>query len=171
MLQDLAALTPPAIVCAAVLIGAWAIVRRELAPKRKDRAEPAATADEEPAADHEHGRSLYFTTSEIYLHSSFGYAVSRLPEKRRHPILFIRADCHDDNVRVGDMLTVHLLSRDVARKLRLACGFARCYSLHQEVPGPRNCVGHVLGICYCDNTYSAEGLNLHGAEGAGTTAR
>jgi hypothetical protein len=59
MLQDLAALTPPAIVCAAVLIGAWAIVRRELAPKRKQRAQSAATADEERAADREHGRSLY----------------------------------------------------------------------------------------------------------------
>lgn len=55
MLQDLAALTPPAIVCAAVLIGAWAIVRRELAPKRRERAE----ADEERAVDREHGRSLY----------------------------------------------------------------------------------------------------------------
>jgi hypothetical protein len=59
MLQDLAALTPPAIVCAAVLIGAWAIVRRELAPKRKERAEAAATADEERAVDRGHGRSLY----------------------------------------------------------------------------------------------------------------
>jgi hypothetical protein len=57
MLQDLAALTPPAIVCAAVLIGAWAIVRRELAPKRKERAE--AAADEERSVDREHGRSLY----------------------------------------------------------------------------------------------------------------
>jgi hypothetical protein len=63
MLQDLAALTPPAIVCAAVLIGAWAIVRRELAPKRRKRAE----ADEERAVDREHGRSLYFPTSAIYL--------------------------------------------------------------------------------------------------------
>jgi len=59
MLQDLAALTPPAIVCAAVLIGAWAIVRHELAPKRKQRAESAATADEERAVDRERGRSLY----------------------------------------------------------------------------------------------------------------
>jgi hypothetical protein len=58
MLQDLAALTPPAIVCAAVLIGAWAIVRRELAPKRKQRAE-AAAADQERAVDRERGRSLY----------------------------------------------------------------------------------------------------------------
>ena len=38
MLQDLAALAPPAIVCAAFLVGAWAIVRRELAPKRRERA-------------------------------------------------------------------------------------------------------------------------------------
>jgi len=55
MLQDLAALTPPAIVCAAVLIGAWAIVRRELAPKRRARAEAEAEAapDEERAVDRE----------------------------------------------------------------------------------------------------------------------
>ena len=60
MLQDLAALTPPAIVCAAVLIGAWAIVRRELAPKRKERAEAGAAGDEEErAVDRERGRSLY----------------------------------------------------------------------------------------------------------------
>jgi hypothetical protein len=59
MLQDLAALTPPAIVCAAVLIGAWAIVRRELAPKRKERSGAGAAADEERAVDREHGRSLY----------------------------------------------------------------------------------------------------------------
>jgi flagellar biosynthesis/type III secretory pathway M-ring protein FliF/YscJ len=38
MLQDLAALAPPAIVCVAFLIGAWALVRRELAPKRRARA-------------------------------------------------------------------------------------------------------------------------------------
>jgi hypothetical protein len=59
MLQDLAALTPPAIVCAAVLIGAWAIVRRELAPKRRERTEAAVAADEERSVDHQHGRSLY----------------------------------------------------------------------------------------------------------------
>ena len=59
MLQDLAALTPPAIVCAAVLIGAWFIVRRELAPKRRERAEAGVSADEERTVDREHGRSLY----------------------------------------------------------------------------------------------------------------
>jgi hypothetical protein len=74
MLQDLAALTPPAIVAVAVLIGAWAIVRRELAPKRKSRAEAEAAGDEERAVDREHGRSLYFATSAIYLDSSPGYA-------------------------------------------------------------------------------------------------
>jgi|HubBroStandDraft_1064217.scaffolds.fasta_scaffold693851_1 hypothetical protein len=67
MLQDLAALTPPAIVCVAVLIGAWAIVRRELAPKRRQRAEAGAGSDEDRAVDPEHGRSLYFLTSAIYL--------------------------------------------------------------------------------------------------------
>jgi hypothetical protein len=74
MLQDLAALTPPAIVAAAVLIGAWAIVRRELAPKRKSRAEAEAAGDEERTVDREHGRSLYFATSAIYQDSSLGYA-------------------------------------------------------------------------------------------------
>jgi flagellar biosynthesis/type III secretory pathway M-ring protein FliF/YscJ len=59
MLQDLAALTPPAIVCVAVLIGTWAIVRRELAPKRRERAQAAAASDEDRAVDHEHDRSLY----------------------------------------------------------------------------------------------------------------
>jgi hypothetical protein len=59
MLQDLAALAPPAIVCAAFLVGAWALVRRELAPKRRARAEADASANErEPEhADHEHGAS------------------------------------------------------------------------------------------------------------------
>jgi hypothetical protein len=46
MLQDLAALAPPVIVCAAFLVGAWAIVRRELAPKRRARAQAGAAADE-----------------------------------------------------------------------------------------------------------------------------
>jgi hypothetical protein len=59
MLQDLAALTPPVIVGIAVLIGAWAIVRRELAPKRRQRGASGVAADEDHAVDHEHGRSLY----------------------------------------------------------------------------------------------------------------
>ena len=57
MLQDLAALAPPAIVGAAFVVGAWAIVRKELAPKRRARAKAAALADS-PAAEHddrEHG--------------------------------------------------------------------------------------------------------------------
>ena len=59
MLQDLAALAPPAIVCAAFLVGAWAIVRRELAPKRRARAQAAAAADERAARarEQEQGRS------------------------------------------------------------------------------------------------------------------
>jgi hypothetical protein len=59
MLQDLAALAPPAIVCVAFLVGAWAIVRRELAPKRRQRAEAGAVADEgaHEDVDQEQGRS------------------------------------------------------------------------------------------------------------------
>ena len=64
MLQDLAALAPPAIVCVAFLVGAWVLVRKELAPKRRaraqaDRAQAAAAADERERehADHEHGAS------------------------------------------------------------------------------------------------------------------
>lgn len=59
MLQDLATLAPSAIVCAAFLVGTWAIVRRELAPKRRARAQAEADADESPLehADHEQGRS------------------------------------------------------------------------------------------------------------------
>jgi hypothetical protein len=50
MLQDLAALAPPAIVCVAFIIGAWMLVRRELAPKRRNRAASGAR----PAGDHPH---------------------------------------------------------------------------------------------------------------------
>ena len=64
MLQDLAALAPPAIVCVAFLVGAWVLVRKELAPKRRaraqaDRAQAAAAAGERERehADHEHGAS------------------------------------------------------------------------------------------------------------------
>ena len=37
MLNDLAALTPPALVCAAFLIGLVALLRHEMAPKRRAR--------------------------------------------------------------------------------------------------------------------------------------
>ena len=39
MLQDLAALTPPLIVCLAFLVGVGVLVRRELAPRRQARRE------------------------------------------------------------------------------------------------------------------------------------
>jgi hypothetical protein len=55
MLQDLAALAPPAIVCAAFLVGAWALVRRELAPKRRARAQADADGRERERADREQG--------------------------------------------------------------------------------------------------------------------
>jgi membrane protein insertase Oxa1/YidC/SpoIIIJ len=35
MWQDLAALTPPLVMCAAVLIGVAILLRREMSPKRK----------------------------------------------------------------------------------------------------------------------------------------
>jgi hypothetical protein len=59
MMQDLVALAPPVIVCAAFLVGAWAILRRELAPKRRARAQAAAAAGKraEEAAEQEQGRS------------------------------------------------------------------------------------------------------------------
>jgi hypothetical protein len=40
MMQDLAALAAPAIVCVGFLIGAWMLLRRELGPKRRSRARP-----------------------------------------------------------------------------------------------------------------------------------
>jgi hypothetical protein len=58
-MQDLAALAPPAIVCAVFLVGAWVLLRRELAPKRRARVQAAQAADkraEEPA-EQEPGRS------------------------------------------------------------------------------------------------------------------
>jgi hypothetical protein len=53
MLQDLAALAPPVIVCVAFVIGAWMLLRRELAPKRRARAEADAGAADERV--HERG--------------------------------------------------------------------------------------------------------------------
>lgn len=41
MLQDLAALAPPLIVCVAFLVGVGVLVRRELAPRRRARARDA----------------------------------------------------------------------------------------------------------------------------------
>ena len=60
MMQDLAALGPPVIVCAAFLAGAWAILRRELAPKRRAARAQAAAAAEKRAqvpAEQKQGRN------------------------------------------------------------------------------------------------------------------
>jgi amino-acid N-acetyltransferase len=56
MLQDLAALAAPAIVCAAFLVGAWVLVRKELAPKRRERSRQA-TASAERGQDRQQGGS------------------------------------------------------------------------------------------------------------------
>jgi hypothetical protein len=53
MTQDLAALAPPAIVCVAFLIGGWLLLRRELAPKRRNRA--AAEGHQGSERSHEPG--------------------------------------------------------------------------------------------------------------------
>lgn len=55
MVQDLAALAPPVIVCAAFVIGAWMLLRRELAPKRRARADADAGADAADERVPEHG--------------------------------------------------------------------------------------------------------------------
>ena len=54
MLQDLAALAPPVIVCAAFLVGAWVLVRKELAPKLRERCQagtPSAEASQDRRQD------------------------------------------------------------------------------------------------------------------------
>jgi hypothetical protein len=55
MVQDLAALAPSAIVCAAFLIGAGLLLRRELAPKRRARAESQRGAGDQQAREHDEG--------------------------------------------------------------------------------------------------------------------
>jgi len=45
MLKDLAALTPPAVVCAAFLVGLVLLLRREMAPKRRARQDVAGERD------------------------------------------------------------------------------------------------------------------------------
>jgi amino-acid N-acetyltransferase len=102
MLQDLAALAPPAIVCAAFAVGAWVVVRRELAPKRRKRAEDEALSDGERSADGELGRSLYFTTSAIYRDALSEYAAK--PQGRD------AARSSRRQARRGDLLTVRQLA-------------------------------------------------------------
>jgi hypothetical protein len=50
MLSDLAALTPPAVVCAAFLVGLVLLLRREMAPKRPLRED---TVQEDPDSEHD----------------------------------------------------------------------------------------------------------------------
>ncbi|HUD79319.1 MAG TPA: hypothetical protein VMR00_15810 [Streptosporangiaceae bacterium] len=59
MLQDLSALAPPAIVCVGFLIGAWVLVRKELAPRRRarEKAEAAEDALEQERVDQQQGGS------------------------------------------------------------------------------------------------------------------
>jgi hypothetical protein len=45
MLSDLAAVTPPAVVCAAFLVGLVLLLRREMAPKRRVQEDPDSERD------------------------------------------------------------------------------------------------------------------------------
>ena len=45
MLKDLAALTPPAVVCAAFVVGLVLLLRREMAPKRRVQEDARHEAD------------------------------------------------------------------------------------------------------------------------------
>ena len=45
MLKDLAALTPPAVVCVAFIVGLVLLLRREMAPKRRVREDARRDAD------------------------------------------------------------------------------------------------------------------------------
>jgi len=64
-LQDLAVLTPSLIVCAAFLAGVFALLRHEMAPRRRAR-EDARSAEDMPAEGRISGQeeTLATTTSE-----------------------------------------------------------------------------------------------------------
>jgi len=114
MLQDLAALAPPAIVCVAFVVGAWVVVRRELAPKRRKRTEDEAVSDGERSADRELGRSLYFTTSAIYRAASSEYGA----KPQSHGAVRLRTR----QARQGDLLTVCLLFDTSRERKQRTCG-------------------------------------------------
>jgi hypothetical protein len=138
MLQDLAALAPPVIVCIAFLIGAWVIVRRELAPKRRQRAADEAAADEERSADQELGRRLYFTTSGIY-RAALGEYAAELPSYGSVRLRRWQA-------RAGDLLTVCQLFDTSREQISRTCvdsssgvlsvyAEVRCRELSKARPG------------------------------------
>jgi hypothetical protein len=51
MLQDLATLAPSAIVCAAFLVGVIALLRHEMAPKRRERASARVRQGDDTAGE------------------------------------------------------------------------------------------------------------------------
>jgi len=53
--QDLAALAPSAIVCAAFLVGVGLLLRRELGPKRRARADAEEGSAGQPASRQDEG--------------------------------------------------------------------------------------------------------------------
>jgi len=144
MLQDLAALAPPAIVCAAFLVGAWVLVRRELAPKRRARRQ-AATAAEERAqerADHEQGASWHFTTSAIYLGAPIKVCASSV--RLRTSLARVRVIC-----QVCTHCSIRHLA-DTKRDPSLACavrGITPRLNVVRTTCAPHNCVAQDVGIC------------------------
>jgi len=53
--QDLAALAPSAIVCVAFLVGVGMVLRRELAPKRRARANGDEGSGDQPSSERDEG--------------------------------------------------------------------------------------------------------------------
>jgi len=51
MLQDLAAITPPLVVCVAFLVGVGWLLRREMAPRRRTRRNAAAKPGDGSASE------------------------------------------------------------------------------------------------------------------------
>lgn len=85
MMQDLATLAPSLIVCAAFLWGVWALVRRELAPKRQHAAArreggQAARADADETARMRSERSEM-----LYIAYTLQRAVAELWHTGRSP--------------------------------------------------------------------------------------
>jgi len=70
--QDLAALAPTAIVAVAFVVGVWLLLRRELAPRRRDRMD-ATSGEGAPSAESDR-KSLYFAAWRIMVSATIAYA-------------------------------------------------------------------------------------------------
>jgi hypothetical protein len=68
MLQDLGVLTPSLVVCVAFLLGVRALMRREMAPRRRDRDSSGSSADipSRGISDQEEDQTTVTSTGEEY---------------------------------------------------------------------------------------------------------